>query len=236
MKDAPSTYYALLQVDPAAEPEVIESAYRRLARKYHPDVNPSPDALGRMRAINEAYRVLSQPALRAAYDAELRRRGVIGPGGAAASATVTRVVTRSRADEHPASWYADEVDALRAEASQALADWSAAWAEALEACLAGDSRGRERGRVASQRCLEALSRCLERWEALPPPPAASRLAELGSALLKLELAMVRGALSLLEGDDWTVLEPLAGLADRIRALAHTAAAEAVRLGRRQGGR
>lgn len=62
-------YYAILQVHPSAEPEVIEAAYRRLAAKYHPDVNPSPDATARMQAINEAHRVLSDPSLRAAYDA-----------------------------------------------------------------------------------------------------------------------------------------------------------------------
>lgn len=66
-------YYAILQVHPNAEPEVIEAAYRRLAAKYHPDVNPSPDATVRMQAINEAHRVLSDPARRAAYDARRAR-------------------------------------------------------------------------------------------------------------------------------------------------------------------
>lgn len=71
-------YYAILQVHPNAEPEVIEAAYRRLAAKYHPDVNPSPDATARMQEINEAHRVLSDPALRAAYDAR-RSRAVSTP-------------------------------------------------------------------------------------------------------------------------------------------------------------
>jgi len=62
-------YYAILQVHPNAEPEVIDAAYRRLAAKYHPDVNSSPDATARMQQINEAHRVLSDPARRAAYDA-----------------------------------------------------------------------------------------------------------------------------------------------------------------------
>ena len=52
---ARKTYYHILQVDPAASPEVIEAAYRRLARKYHPDVNNSPDTVRQMQAINEAY-------------------------------------------------------------------------------------------------------------------------------------------------------------------------------------
>ncbi|MGB9593048.1 MAG: J domain-containing protein [Anaerolineae bacterium] len=71
-------YYAILQVHPNAEPEVIEAAYRRLAAKYHPDVNPSPDATARMQAINDAHRVLSDPSRRAAYDAR-RARAVSRP-------------------------------------------------------------------------------------------------------------------------------------------------------------
>ncbi len=67
-------YYRILQVDPAAEPEVIEAAYRRLCRKYHPDLNPSPEAERRMREINAAYAVLRDPVQRAAYDARRTRR------------------------------------------------------------------------------------------------------------------------------------------------------------------
>lgn len=69
-------YYAILQVHPSAEPEIIEVAYRRLMRKYHPDALPpelraDPDVLSRVRAINLAYDILSDPALRAVYDAAL---------------------------------------------------------------------------------------------------------------------------------------------------------------------
>jgi hypothetical protein len=56
-------------VAPSADLEAIHAAYRRLARLYHPDVNPLPEAAARMRAINAAYRVLSDPRQRAAYDA-----------------------------------------------------------------------------------------------------------------------------------------------------------------------
>ena len=61
-------YYAILQVHPRAEPEVIEAAYRRLSRKYHPDVSGQADAGQRMRELNEAFQVLSDPARRRAYD------------------------------------------------------------------------------------------------------------------------------------------------------------------------
>jgi len=64
-------YYKILQVHPTAEPEVIEAAYRRLARKYHPDVNQDPAATERMRDLNEAYDLLSDPNERSEYD--LRR-------------------------------------------------------------------------------------------------------------------------------------------------------------------
>lgn len=63
--------YAILQVAPHAEPEVIEAVWRRLSKKYHPDVNKAPDADERMKAINHAYDVLRDPTERARYD---RRR------------------------------------------------------------------------------------------------------------------------------------------------------------------
>lgn len=61
-------YYAILQVDPRAEPEVIQAAYRRLAAKHHPDVNPSPEAMERMKLLNAAYEVLSDPVKRQVHD------------------------------------------------------------------------------------------------------------------------------------------------------------------------
>ena len=67
MTTAPD-HYATLQVDPRAEPEVIDAAYRRLAAKYHPDVNDSADALEYMQQLNAAYEVLSDPDKRNAYD------------------------------------------------------------------------------------------------------------------------------------------------------------------------
>lgn len=66
-------HYAALQVDPSAEPEVIDAAYRRLAAKYHPDVNNSADALERMQQLNAAYEVLSDPDRRATYDRSRNR-------------------------------------------------------------------------------------------------------------------------------------------------------------------
>ena len=60
--------YKILQVDPEAEFEVIEAAYRRLARKYHPDVSDTPETRERMVAINRAWDELRAPDRRAAVD------------------------------------------------------------------------------------------------------------------------------------------------------------------------
>ncbi len=67
MKSEPN-YYTILQVDPRAEPEVIQAAYRRLAAKHHPDVDPSPEAMERMKLLNAAYEVLSDPVKRREHD------------------------------------------------------------------------------------------------------------------------------------------------------------------------
>lgn len=62
-------YYEVLGVDKSADDATIKAAYRKLAKKNHPDVNPGDkDAEGRFKEINEAYQVLSNPQKRAEYD------------------------------------------------------------------------------------------------------------------------------------------------------------------------
>jgi curved DNA-binding protein CbpA len=65
--------YEILQISPNAEAEVIEAAYKRLARKYHPDTNHSSEAKERMQALNWAYEILGDPDKRREYDVKRRK-------------------------------------------------------------------------------------------------------------------------------------------------------------------
>src|SRR5690349_3100240 len=67
-------YYQILGVEPGAGDSEIKTAYRRLARKYHPDVSKEAGAEDKFKAVNEAYEALRDPQKRAAYD-QLRSRG-----------------------------------------------------------------------------------------------------------------------------------------------------------------
>lgn len=62
------TLYDELEVSPAASQETIAAAYKSLARRYHPDHNKHREAAERMRQINAAHQVLSDPGTRERYD------------------------------------------------------------------------------------------------------------------------------------------------------------------------
>ncbi|MDX1432300.1 MAG: DnaJ C-terminal domain-containing protein [Gammaproteobacteria bacterium] len=61
-------YYQVMGLERDASQEEVKRAYRRLARKYHPDVSKEPDAEARFKEVGEAYEVLKDPEKRAAYD------------------------------------------------------------------------------------------------------------------------------------------------------------------------
>ncbi|MEY9954240.1 DnaJ C-terminal domain-containing protein [Leifsonia sp. EB34] len=97
-------YYQLLGVSRSADAKEIQRAYRKLARKYHPDVNKQPGAEDTFKQISEAYHVLNDPESRAQYDRfgpDFRRyagaeREYASPG-AAAGAGAGRAGGRTRA-------------------------------------------------------------------------------------------------------------------------------------------
>ena len=78
-------YYEVLGVSKDATAEEIQSAYRSLAKKYHPDLNHEPDAADKFKEVNEAYEVLKDPDKRRQYDqfgmAAFDQNGQAGYGG-----------------------------------------------------------------------------------------------------------------------------------------------------------
>ena len=71
-------YYKILGVDSDADDKAIKAAYRRLARKFHPDVSTELDAEEKFKELAEAYEVLKDAEKRAQYDM-LRQQGGAGP-------------------------------------------------------------------------------------------------------------------------------------------------------------
>ena len=68
------TYYQILMVDAEADQDIISVVHRRLAQRYHPDVDPSPESRARMMEINEAWDTLKDADRRRRYDAQLTTR------------------------------------------------------------------------------------------------------------------------------------------------------------------
>jgi molecular chaperone DnaJ len=84
----PKDYYELLGVSKGADTKEIKSAFRTLARKYHPDVSQEANAEDKFKEINEAYEVLSNDEKRASYD-RFGHAGVNGAAGGGYSASAT---------------------------------------------------------------------------------------------------------------------------------------------------
>lgn len=93
------THYDTLEVAADADQRTITKAYRRLARKLHPDTNPAPDASARMAAVSAAYAVLSHADKRAAYDRTIGSAPA-APAAAAGDGPALGPVTQAGHDLH----------------------------------------------------------------------------------------------------------------------------------------
>ena len=72
-------YYEVLGISKSASADEIKRAYRKMAKKYHPDINKEPGAEEKFKEVNEAYEVLSDPQKKAAYD-QFGHAGMEGGG------------------------------------------------------------------------------------------------------------------------------------------------------------
>ena len=83
MAEQKRDYYEVLGVDKGADEETLKKAYRKLAKKYHPDANPGDKAAeAKFKEASEAYAVLSDPDKRRQYD-QFGHAAFDGPGGGA---------------------------------------------------------------------------------------------------------------------------------------------------------
>lgn len=106
---SPIDPYAILGLAREATPQQVATAYRRLAKQFHPDLHPDKEVAARMRRLNEAWEILSSPERRAAHDAgrPVRPKTANGHWGgsrdpirpAAPTTTRTWATWRATADE-----------------------------------------------------------------------------------------------------------------------------------------
>ena len=97
--------YEILGIKPKTPIEEVRKAYRKLAREYHPDLNPDPIAHERMAVINEAFEVLSDPVRRTEYDNSIGYTVHFEPNGETdvrkPESVLTQIVHRHRAHKTP---------------------------------------------------------------------------------------------------------------------------------------
>jgi curved DNA-binding protein CbpA len=96
------SHYDVMMLSPAADGRLVVAVYRHLAKRYHPDLDPSPEAAARMAELNEAYAVLSDRGRRARYDESLglRPRGAPEDGPASASPSAPPETVPADASPH----------------------------------------------------------------------------------------------------------------------------------------
>lgn len=108
--------YAILGVNRTATPNEIKSAYRRLARRYHPDVNKDPSSPAKFAQITEAYQTLIDPERRKVYDRTGRAASTAGgrPQGTPQARAARRAYYQARADRIVNEWLQREREETRA--------------------------------------------------------------------------------------------------------------------------
>jgi hypothetical protein len=74
---ATKNFYVILGIEDCASADDVKRAYRRLARKYHPDVSLDPDGERKFKELGEAYNTLKLPDERSAYDRSLSRSPLV---------------------------------------------------------------------------------------------------------------------------------------------------------------
>ena len=103
------TYYQMLGVSQDADSTTIKNAFRKLAKKYHPDINPgNAEAEKMFKDVNEAYSVLSDDGKRAKYDRDLAE-GVNGFGQAQSRSNQSQA-TRQKSAANPFMGFGQEFD------------------------------------------------------------------------------------------------------------------------------
>ena len=71
-------YYEVLGISKGASDEEIKKAYRKVAKKYHPDLNPgNKEAEAKFKEVNEAYEILSNPQKKAQYDGKRKDKNLL---------------------------------------------------------------------------------------------------------------------------------------------------------------
>lgn len=171
--DMPSNdYYETLSVQPSSSSEEIARAYHRLARQYHPDLNPQDaDAATRFKEISAAYQALSDPAQRAQYDVE-RTRAMQSHLNAEASPT-----TMETPQNEPESVFHHSVTLNAEGVESALDDLRANLADAANEVadeLRGAMRDFARELDAIARTGGDISRYRSHRQGFPPPPPPHR--------------------------------------------------------------
>jgi hypothetical protein len=109
-----TSLYTILGVNRTATQTEIKSAYRRLARKYHPDVNKDPTAASRFAQITDAYHTLIDPERRKDYDRTGRIASNTGENDSPQARAARRAYYQSRADRIVNEWLEREREETRA--------------------------------------------------------------------------------------------------------------------------